>query len=306
MTDSAAASSSSPNLVRADLPQTVPSAPWIRRIPLRSPTLPPATHTNAYVLGESELVVVDPGSPWPDAQAELVATLRTLESQGQKLSAVVLTHHHFDHVSGAMELAAEFSVPVWAHEQTARRLASRPELRIDQLLREGDVLRLGPAGFSVLHTPGHAPGHICLIDQAGGGVIAGDMVASQGTIIVSPQDDGDMALYLASLRRLLSLGAQRIWPAHGIAVEDGDKLVGRYLEHRLLREHKVVRALETGAETIDALLPLAYDDTPVALYPLAQESLLAHLLALVTTGRVEAISDGASSDAAIYRLRTTR
>jgi glyoxylase-like metal-dependent hydrolase (beta-lactamase superfamily II) len=65
-----------------------------------------------------------------------------------------------------------------------------------------------------------------LRDQAGGGLIAGDMVASQGTIIVSPQDEGDMALYLASLRRLLALGHQRIWPAHGIAVEEGEQAGG--------------------------------------------------------------------------------
>lgn len=303
MTEPATASSTP---ARPELPQTVASAPWIRRIPLRSPTLPPATHTNAYVLGEAELVVVDPGSPWPDAQAELVSALRLLSSQGHKLSAVVLTHHHFDHVSGAMELADAFSVPVWAHEQTARRLAGRPELRIDQHLREGDVLTLGPRRFSVLHTPGHAPGHLCLLDEGGGGVIAGDMVASQGTIIVSPQDEGDMALYLASLRRLLGLGAQRIWPAHGIAVEEGDKLVGRYLEHRLLREHKVVQALATGAETLATLLPLAYDDTPAALYPLAQESLLAHLLALVTTGRVDAVPDASDPSGTRYRLRLTR
>lgn len=295
-----------PSLAQPDQPQTVASAPWIRRIPLRSPTLPPATHTNAYVIGESELVVVDPGSPWPDAQHALVSALRTLESNGQKLSAVVLSHHHFDHVSGAMDLAAAFSVPVWAHEHTARRLGARPDLRIDEQLREGDVLPFGPRGFSVLHTPGHAPGHICLLDQAGGGLLAGDMVASQGTIIVSPQDEGDMALYLDSLRRLLQLGRQRIWPAHGIAVEEGDKLVGRYLEHRLLRERKVVQALATGADTIDALLPLAYDDTPVALYPLAQESLLAHLLALLTSGQVDAMPSDSSPAAVTYRLRTAR
>jgi len=292
-----------PVSARPDRPQVVPQAPWIRRVPLRSPTLPPATHTNAYVLGEAELIVVDPGTPWPDAQTDLVDTLRSLLLAGHRLRAIVLTHHHFDHVSGTMDLAREFAVPVWAHEATARRLAERPELRVDEQIREGDVLPFGPSGFQVLHTPGHAPGHVCLLDQAGGGVIAGDMVASQGTIIVSPHDEGDMALYLASLRRLLALGHQRIWPAHGIAIEEGEHLVARYLSHRLLREEKVLRALATGAETLTALLPLAYDDTPAVLYPLARESLEAHLLALVSTARVDRYSDESDPDQDRYRLR---
>ncbi|MFO0656943.1 MAG: MBL fold metallo-hydrolase [Polyangia bacterium] len=271
---------------RPDLAQVVPQAPWIRRIPLRSPTLPPATHTNAYVIGESDLVIVDPGTPWPDAQAPLWDALRGLQSAGLVPRAIVLTHHHLDHASAAAELSREFSLPVWAHPQTTERLSGRIEVEIARSLHDGELLPFGPSGLRVLHTPGHAPGHVCLLDEAGGGLIAGDMVASQGTIIVSPRDDGDMALYLASLRRLLSLGPLRVWPAHGVAVEEGDKLLGRYLDHRLLREEKVVRALLSPAHTIDALLPLAYDDTPEALYPLARESLLAHLLALVSSGRV--------------------
>ena len=292
-----------PVIARPEKPQVVPDAPWIRRVPLRSPTLPPATHTNAYVLGDAELLVVDPGTPWPDAQIGLVETLRTLLSAGQRLRAIVLTHHHFDHVSGAMDLAREFAVPVWAHEVTARRLADRPELRVDELIREGDLLPYGPSGFRVLHTPGHAPGHVCLLDEAGGGLVAGDMVASQGTIIVSPRDDGDMALYLDSLRRLLLLGPQRIWPAHGIAVEEGQQLVARYLSHRLLREEKVLRALATGAATLTELLPLAYDDTPAVLHPLARESLEAHLLALCFTGRVDRHREEVSREGDRYRLR---
>lgn len=289
-------------LARPDLPQVVASAPWIRRVPLRSPTLPPATHTNAYVLGESELLVVDPGSPWPDAQELLWQTLQALRAQGHTLRAVLLTHHHYDHVSGAAELARALGVPLWAHPDTQRRLSNQPELTIDERVRDGDLLPFGPRGLRVLHTPGHAPGHVCLVDEAGGGLIAGDMVASQGTIIVSPQDEGDMALYLSSLRLLLARGPQRVWPAHGIAVEEGDKLLLRYLQHRLLREEKVVRALQTGASTLTDLLPLAYDDTPAALYPLARESLLAHLLALVTTDRVETSSNDTDPEPS-YRLR---
>jgi hypothetical protein len=87
-------------------------------------------------------------------------------------------------------------------------LSNQPELTIDERVRDGDLLPFGPRGLRVLHTPGHAPGHVCLWDEAGGGLVAGDMVASQGTIIVSPQDEGDMALYLASLRLLCWRGVR--------------------------------------------------------------------------------------------------
>ncbi len=271
---------------RPDLPQVVPQAPWIRRIPLRSPTLPPATHTNAYVVGEGDVLVVDPGTPWSDASASLFDTLRELVAAGHRLRAVLLTHHHFDHVSGAAELVREFSLPLWAHAETAARLSGRLDVPVSRHLVHDEILPFGPRGLRVLHTPGHAPGHVCLLDEAQGGLLAGDMVASQGTIIVAPSDDGDMALYLSSLRMLLGLGPLRIWPAHGVAVEDGEKLLARYLAHRLLREEKVVRALLLGEKTMAALLPLAYDDTPAALHPLAKESLWAHLLALIAEGRV--------------------
>lgn len=271
---------------RPDLPQVVPQAPWIRRVPLRSPTLPPATHTNAYAVGDGDVLLVDPGTPWTDAAAPLYDTIRSLLDAGHRVRAVVLTHHHFDHVSGAAELARTFSLPLWAHVETAQRIASRLDVPVTRYLVQDEILPFGPRGLRVLHTPGHAPGHVCLFDEAGGGLLAGDMVASQGTIIVAPSDDGDMTLYLASLRLLLGLGPVRIWPAHGVAVEEGEKLLARYLEHRLLREEKVVRALMLGAKTMEALLPLAYDDTPAAFYPLAKESLLAHLLALISVGRV--------------------
>lgn len=270
----------------AELPQTLPHTPWIRRLPLRSPTLPPAMHTNAYVLGENELLAVDPGTPWSDAQRPLFERLHELGNAGHKLKAILLTHHHPDHMLGAEDLARAFDVPLWAHAETARRLQGSLAQPISRLLSDGEHLPFGPDGFRVLHTPGHAPGHVCLLDEAGGGLIAGDMVASQGTIVIAPSDAGDMSAYLASLRRLLALPAQRIWPAHGVAVEDGPSLLSYYLSHRLLREEKILAVLARGPQSIAALVPEVYDDTPPALFRLAQETLYAHLLSLLAQGRV--------------------
>jgi glyoxylase-like metal-dependent hydrolase (beta-lactamase superfamily II) len=282
--------------VSADELEVRPEAPWLRRFPVRTPTLPPAMHTNVYVVGEGELVVVDPASPYPEEQERLLAYLDGLRLKGNRVAAVLLSHHHYDHIAGAGGLCQALAVPLYAHEETARRVARRG-LVVDHTLDEGDRLPFSSPGLRCLHTPGHAPGHLCLVEeQADGGgrrnAVVGDMVASVGTIVVDPDDDGDMATYLAQIGRLRELGPLRLWPAHGASVEDGGALLSFYIAHRLMREGKVVMALQARAGTLSDLVPLAYDDVPPAIHALAARSLLAHLLKLQREGRARVDDDG--------------
>lgn len=280
---------------RPDQLEVHPDHPWLRRFPVRTPTLLPATHTNVYVIGQGPLLVVDPASPYPDEQERLSGYIAGLSAAGHRVAGILLTHHHYDHVAGAAVLQRSLKLPLWAHEATAARLPPGLGLQVDRLVIEGQDFPFGPAGLTALHTPGHAPGHICLLDRAGAGVVAGDMVASVGTIVVDPHDDGDMGLYLGSLRRLLGLGAQRLWPAHGTSVADGAALLDFYIRHRLQREALVVAALEAGAGTVAELTPRAYQDVPPALHGLAGRSLLAHLRKLQAEGR-------ATESAEVWRL----
>src|SRR5688572_13322384 len=111
----------------------VPVAPGIRVLALRTPTLPPAAHTNVYLVGPDAgpVAVVDPGSPYPDQQAILDAILTEIP-----IARVLLTHHHGDHVGGAATLAARWKVPIAAHAATARRLDGI--IVVDELLDDGD------------------------------------------------------------------------------------------------------------------------------------------------------------------------
>lgn len=268
-------------------PELVEVAPGIRVLALRSPTLPPAAHTNAYLIGPAAgpVAVIDPGSPYPDQQAALDAILAEIP-----IGAVLLTHHHGDHVGGAAALAARWGAPIAAHAATARRLAGRVE--VTQLVEDGERL----FGATAVYTPGHADGHLCF-EVAGGGrraVIAGDMVAGEGTILIDPRE-GDMALYLASLERLLARPAATLLPAHGPPIADGPGKLREYLAHRRMREARVVAALAAaggGGATLAALVAAVYTDTPAALWPLAERSLLAHLAKLAAEGRARETPGG--------------
>ena len=266
----------------------------IKQLPLRTPTLPPAEHTNAYLVGHERLLLVDPAT-YEDGERALLAELveRALAA-GARLEAVVLTHHHGDHVGSAEWARARFGVPVWGHEITGELLGD--QIPLDRYLSEGDALPLGRDADGlefaplVLFTPGHAPGHIVLVDRRGEdeALIAGDMVAAIGSIIIDP-GEGDMARYITELRRLAARKPGLVFPAHGPPIEAGTAKLESYIAHRLWRETKVFEALCAwgGEATALDLVPVAYDDTPVALHPLAARACLAHLLKLAADGRAK-------------------
>jgi ribonuclease/clavin/mitogillin len=160
------------------------------------------------------------------------------------------------------------------------------DFAVDRIVEDGTRLDVGPRGWRALHLPGHTRGHLCLREEGSGAVVAGDLVAGVGTVIIDPPE-GDMKDYLASLDRLLETKPGCIYPAHGPVVPGGVAKLEEYREHRLQREELVIGSLrEAGrAATPSELVPAAYPDVKPDLYPLAERSLLAHLHKLVREGR---------------------
>lgn len=268
-------------------------APTIQMLPVRTPTLPPATHTNTFLVGTREAVLVEPATPYRDEQDLMVEWVQSARLRGVEPIAILATHHHPDHVGGATALRERLELPLWAHAMTAERLDGIVD--IDMLIQDGERIVLEgptPTALSALHTPGHAPGHLCFTDEATGIMIAGDMVASIGTIIVEPHD-GDMLLYLESLRKMASLEPAALLPAHGDVISDPQAILSFYVEHRLMREKKVLDALEARGKPSRPrhLVAEAYSDTPKTLWPLALRSIEAHLIKLEREGRIRKEGD---------------
>lgn len=261
--------------------------------PMQTQTLPPATHTNAFLVGGSEMVLIDPAAADPAERERLLGFIERLGGEGRGVAEIWLTHQHPDHVGGVAEVAGALKVPVRAHPETVARLSGLG-VPVEPTLVDGHVRSIaGRPGWRlrVVHTPGHAVGHVAIFEEVAGTLIAGDMLAGAGFIVIDPPE-GDMALYMESLRRLRDLPASALFASHGPPTAGARARIEEYLAHRLEREARVVASLSDGApHGLDDLLPQVYADVDASLHPLARRSLLAHLIKLEREGAVRAAGD---------------
>jgi glyoxylase-like metal-dependent hydrolase (beta-lactamase superfamily II) len=144
--------------------------------------------------------------------------------------------------------------------------------------------------FSTLHTPGHARGHLCLVEERSRAAIVGDMVAGMGTIVIDPPE-GDMSDYLDQLRRMRALPVGALYPSHGPVIADGPGKLTEYLEHRAAREQRVFNAVVEGQSTIARIVAAAYTDVVEFVHPIAARSTEAILIKLVREGKVNREGD---------------
>jgi glyoxylase-like metal-dependent hydrolase (beta-lactamase superfamily II) len=242
--------------------------------------------TNTYVIGsDAGCVVVDPG---PDDPGHVE---RVLAAAPGPVVRILCTHSHTDHSPGAVRLRAASGAPVFGRPAPADDYQD-DAYAPDRSIEEGDVFDIGPSRLRAVHTPGHASNHVCFLLEAEGWLLTGDHLMSGSTVVILPPD-GSMQLYLKSLQQLRALPVRALLPGHGAVIPDALQEIDRVIAHRIRRESKVLAALRRSASgaTVAALVPVVYDDTPVALHVLAQHSLLAHLQKLLEEGRARREGD---------------
>ena len=249
-------------------------------VPLETDTILPATHTNCIIVGEEELLVIDPGSKDAEQQAFLNNQLDRLKALGSTVKAVVLTHSHRDHVEGVEAVRTRYDVPVWAHEKCDEQVS----FSVGRHIEDNEILELpGSPGWRLraLYTPGHDPGHLSFYEETTRTLLCGDMIANPGTIVVSESFGGNMQDFMDSLERLIAIeDATRVVPSHGRFEKNPQAVIQKHLDHRLWRENKIREKYEAGATSLKDLLAAAYDDAPAAAMPIAEHALKAHLARL--------------------------
>ncbi len=245
--------------------------------------------TGVYIVGRDDVAVIDPG---PDLPAHVEALKHALA--GRRVSHILVTHTHSDHSPAAQPLKAWSGARTyafgphgsgWAEDgvrvEEGGDMAFVPDVR----LRDGEIVAGNGFTFEAVHTPGHTSNHMCFALKEEKALFSGDHVMGWSTTVVTPPD-GDMAAYMASLRKLLPRDDAILYPTHGGPIRGPRPFIQAYIAHRLEREAQILACLRDGVSTIPEMVARIYAAVDKRLHPAAARSVLAHLIQLEAEGRV--------------------
>jgi glyoxylase-like metal-dependent hydrolase (beta-lactamase superfamily II) len=263
--------------------------------------------TNTYLVGTRALAIIDPG---PVDADHLGAILRA--AGGRPITHILATHAHRDHIDGLAALQAQTGAKTYGFRRAAAEggVPAAAEAAADYLtadyapdihLEGGDRVTGDGWELGALHTPGHAPDHLCYTLQGSGVVFSGDHVMAWNTSVVAPPE-GRMADYLRSLELLLERDDTLLLPGHGGRITQPRRTVRAYLLHRRWREQAILDAVRSGTNTVRKLLPVIYRDIGEEVAGAARLSLQAHIEHLAERGII-ACDDAADVDCVAVPLR---
>lgn len=264
----------------------------LRRLIAPNPSPMTERGTNTYLVGGSEVAVIDPG---PDDTSHLEAILAALE--GARVAAILVTHAHLDHSALAPRLAARTRAPVLAFGGAGAGRA--PEMAglegigggegldhafaPDETLADGEALSVDGTPIEAIWTPGHLGSHLAFLWN--GAAFSGDLVMGWASSLVSPPD-GDVRRFMTSCRALAARGPRILYPGHGAPVADPQARIGWLIAHREARDAQVLEALGAGPLTARDVASRIYADLPPELLPSAERNVLAHMIDLHRRDRI--------------------
>ncbi len=266
-------------------------SPRVKRVLADNPSPFSYTGTGSFILGTGPFAILDPG---PNDPAHIAAIINALDDG--ECSAILVTHTHLDHSPAAKPLADKLNVPIYAfgpHGMGKQRALEGEDVEAGadndftptDILKDGDQLCFGDATLTAIHTPGHTSNHVCFHLEEENTCFTGDHIMGWSTTIISPPD-GDMADYMASLKKVRDLNPALLRPIHGPAIENPVAFINALIEHREVREEKIYQAVVDGCHTIEQIVPRVYHDIDTSLYPAAARSTLAHIIHLIDQNKI--------------------
>ncbi len=266
-------------------------APGLRRLTAPNPSPMTLDGTNTFLVGETDLAVIDPG---PLSEPHLQAILAAV-GPGQRITQILVTHSHVDHSPLARPLAEATGAPVlaagpsdWGRSERMAALAAEgligggegvdAAFAPDRQLADGETITGDGWRIEAVYTPGHMANHLAFAWN--GALFVGDLVMGWSTSLISPPD-GDLTAFRDSLHRLIARAERIFYPAHGEAIDDPATRCRDLLDHRAGREAQILNALRGGPATPAALTARIYTDIDPRLLPVAERNVLAHLIDLV-------------------------
>jgi len=283
--------------------------PLITRVLCNNPSPYTYTGTSTYLVGANDgLAVIDPGPNDLDHHDAIIQA-----AAGRKIDKILITHSHIDHSPLAAILSDKTGAPIcgFGPHGTGRKGGLEGEkveagadwnYKPDVLIKDGDEITGSDWSITAIHTPGHTANHLCFHLQEENTLFVGDHIMAWATTVISPPD-GDVRRYIESLRKVADLKPQILVPTHGPWVKTAVPFIRGIITHRHMREGQILKHINEGCSTIDALVAVMYKSVDERLHPAAARSVLGHLIALVEEKRV--MCDGPIGLTSNYNLSQT-
>jgi glyoxylase-like metal-dependent hydrolase (beta-lactamase superfamily II) len=273
--------------------QVLQLSPMVSRLLARNPSAFTFKGTGVYMVGANEnahdIAIIDPGPLIPEHLDALKAAIA-----GRRVTHILITHTHSDHSPAAAPLKEWTGAKTYGfgphgsgRDDSGVRIEEGGDRDFvpDVAVRDGDVIAGSGFTFDCVYTPGHTSNHMCYGLREEKALFTGDHVMGWSTTVVAPPD-GDMACYMASMRKLLARDDRVLYPTHGGPIHDPKPFLQAYIDHRLEREAQILACIGNGVFTIPEMVARMYADVDRRLHPAAARSVLAHLIQLESEGRV--------------------